>query len=163
MLLTNNFKIPYLPHIFDISSIIFQANIVITDAASYPTFLIINYDYEIFYKGLIRAFYFLYSPFIWDIKTLYHLVGLFDASLYFVLTYLIIKNFPNVWANSITRIFFWIFIGYILIHGLGVGNFGTGIRHRSKFVIILIILAAPKIKKLVLNSSKNYKKSIYFK
>ena len=38
---------------------------------------------------------------------------------------------------------------FIIIFGVGVGNFGTGIRHRSKFVIMLILLAAPKISKLI--------------
>tara|TARA_Y200000002_G_scaffold339231_1_gene309093 strand:+ start:76 stop:237 length:162 start_codon:yes stop_codon:yes gene_type:complete len=41
-----------------------------------------------------------------------------------------------------------ILLAYIFVFGLGVGNFGTGIRHRSKFVIIFILLAAPLIKKL---------------
>ena len=34
-------------------------------------------------------------------------------------------------------------------------NFGTVIRHRSKFVIILIILAAPKILKLIFKKTEN--------
>jgi hypothetical protein len=40
---------------------------------------------------------------------------------------------------------------------VGVGNFGTGIRHRSKFVIELILLAAPLIPKLALFNKKKIK------
>jgi len=50
-------------------------------------------------------------------------------------------------------------IVYVTIHGLGVGNFGTAIRHKSKFVVILIVLAAPKIHKFILSTQKKtYKK-----
>ena len=35
------------------------------------------------------------------------------------------------------------------VHGIGVGNFGTGIRHRSKFAVIFILLAAPLLKKII--------------
>ena len=44
---------------------------------------------------------------------------------------------------------FVLFIIYLIIYGIGTGNFGTGIRHRSKFVVILIVLAAPKIHKFL--------------
>lgn len=151
LLLTDQFKIPYLPNLFDLSSIIFKANIVITDTASYPSFLIINNNYELFTKVIIRAIYFLYSPFIWDIKTTYHMIGLFDAILYLILSFYVIVNWRNILNNPITRVFILLFISYLILHGLGTGNFGTGIRHRSKFVVILIILAAPKIKKFILN------------
>ena len=39
---------------------------------------------------------------------------------------------------------------YLLVFGLAIGNFGTGIRHRAKFVVGLIVLAAPLFTKLVL-------------
>ena len=35
----------------------------------------------------------------------------------------------------------------MLVFGIGVGNFGSGIRHRSKFVVLFILLAAPLLKK----------------
>ena len=42
-------------------------------------------------------------------------------------------------------------LAYLVVYGIGVGNFGTGIRHRSKFAIIFIILAAPLLPKIILN------------
>jgi len=47
-----------------------------------------------------------------------------------------------------------IFICYLIVYGISVGNFGTGIRHRSKFVVMLIILAAPKIHKFIFSNKK---------
>jgi VIT1/CCC1 family predicted Fe2+/Mn2+ transporter len=43
-----------------------------------------------------------------------------------------------------------ILFGYFFVFGLAVGNFGTGIRHRAKFVAALIVLAVPMLPKLVL-------------
>ena len=83
------------------------------------------------------------------IKTISHLIGLIDSFLYVILTIYIFKNWREIWANPITRVLIIIFIGYIIIYGIGVGNVGTAIRHRSKFVFILIVLAAPKIHKFV--------------
>jgi len=40
-------------------------------------------------------------------------------------------------------------LSYLFVFGIGVGNFGTGIRHRSKFVVMFILLAAPLLKKIV--------------
>lgn len=40
-----------------------------------------------------------------------------------------------------------------------IGNFGMGIRHRTKFVAALIMLAAPLIPRLVLLRRKSHKTS----
>ncbi len=159
LLLTGNIKIPYLPSLLDLESIIFKANAGINDIAAYPSWLIINNYYELFYKVIIKFFYFLYSPFIWDLKTPYHIVGLFDGTLYLILTFYVIKNWYSIRSNPYTYFFLILFVFYITIHALGVGNFGTGIRHRSKFVVLLIILAAPKMHKFIFSGNKKlYKK-----
>lgn len=154
MLLTDNISINYLPSLFDISAIIYKSNLGIHDIASYPSWLTVNNNYELFTKGIIKSFYFLYSPFIWDIKTPYHLIGLLDGTLYLILTFYIIKNWHIIWTNPITRIIVLILIAYIIVYGLGVGNFGTGIRHRSKFTVLFIVLAAPKIHKFIFSTKK---------
>jgi hypothetical protein len=154
MLLSNNISINYLPSLFNISAITYKANLGMYGTASYPSWLMINNSYELFTKNIIKSFYFLYGPFIWDIKLLRHLIGLLDGILYFILTFYIIKNWYAIWANPITRIIVLLLITYIIVYGLGVGNFGTGIRHRSKFAVLLIILAAPKIHKFIFSTKK---------
>ena len=49
---------------------------------------------------------------------------------------------------------------YIFVFGIGVGNFGTGIRHRSKFAVIFILLAAPLLKSFVFSKKKVNKLNI---
>ena len=33
-----------------------------------------------------------------------------------------------------------ILVSYVIAFAVGVGNFGTGIRHRSKFVVLFVLL-----------------------
>ena len=138
--------------LFEIENSFYQINNFMVDTATYPSWLTINDSFELFTKIIFKIFYFLFSPFIWDIKSSYHLIGLFDGTFYIILTMYVIKNRHSIWQNPVTRIFLLIFISYIVIYGLGVGNFGTGIRHRSKFVVILIILAAPKIHRFIFST-----------
>jgi len=157
LFLTNNYKIPYIgsiQNLFEIGSSLDKINIYVVDIASYPSWLAINDNSELFTKTIIKSFYFLFGPFIWDIKSSYHLIGLIDGTLYIILTIYVIKNRHSIWQNPTTRIFLLIFISYIAIYGLGIGNFGQGIRHRSKFVVMLIILAAPKIHRFIFSTHK---------
>ena len=162
LFLTNNLAITYMPNLYDLPSILLKSNVAIEflDARSaYPDWLIIKNNYELIPKTILKTIYFLYSPFIWDIKTNYHMIGFFDTMPYFVLTIYLILNKNAIWANPVTRIFIIMFFVYIIIHGLGVGNFGTAIRHKSKFVVILIVLTAPKIHKFVFSIQKKIYKS----
>ena len=43
---------------------------------------------------------------------------------------------------------------YVFAYSFGVGNFGTGIRHRLKFIGILIAIAAPKIARIKFSKIK---------
>mgnify|MGYP001158768490 CR=1 FL=1 len=152
LFLSNNIEIPYIGGIqtlFNLSGSIPKINNYMFDTAAYPSWLLINNNYELFTKGIFKILYFLYGPFVWDIKTSYHLIGLLDGSLYIILTIFLLKNWQTIWANPVGRFFILLLLSYIIIYGISVGNFGTGIRHRSKFVIILIILAAPKLHKFV--------------
>lgn len=122
--------------------------------ASYPEWTKIDSNSELFYKIPIRAVYFILSPFPWEVKKLSHLVGLFDSLLHATLIFLIILNFKVIWRDPALKNILIILLFYFVVFGVGVGNFGTGIRHRSKFVIELILLAAPLIPKLTLFKKK---------
>ena len=116
--------------------------------AAYPKWLIPKNLEEIIYLSPIRMIYFLYSPFPWDIKRLSHLVGLLDSLLYIYLSICFWKNREKCFQDPSLRFLILFFIISIFIYCWGIGNFGTGIRHRSKFVGILLALAAPRIIKI---------------
>ena len=72
-----------------------------------------------------------------------------DAFLYMYLVFLIFQNRKIIWKDPALRVLLIILLSYLIVFGVGVGNFGTGIRHRSKFVIMFILLAAPLINRLI--------------
>jgi hypothetical protein len=59
--------------------------------------------------------------------------------------------------NNLKYIFL-ILASYLIVYGVATGNFGTGIRHRTKFIIVLILLVAPWLPNFVFN--KKEKKTI---
>ena len=114
--------------------------------ASWPEWTKVNSPVEMIYKLPIRAIYLIFAPFPWDVSELRHYIGIADAFLYIYLSFLIFCNIKTIWRDPTLRIFLLILLVYILVFGVGVGNFGTGIRHRAKFVVIFILLAAPLLK-----------------
>ena len=110
---------------------------------------------ELIYKIPLRSVYFIFSPFPWDVKKPSHLLGVLDSFLYMILVYLIFRNIKVIWNDPALRIILIILISYIIIFGVGVSNFGSGIRHRSKFVIEFILLAAPLIPRFIIFKKKS--------
>ena len=149
LLSTKKIHISYLnsfERMVDLNVVQHQSKISTQGEASWPEWTIINSPIEILYKTPIRSLYFVLSPFPWDIKKNIHLIGLIDAWLYLYLSILILKNIKHVLRDPILRTILLILIAYLFVFGIGVGNFGTGIRHRSKVVFLFILLAAPYIK-----------------
>ena len=156
----SNLKIPYLgsfQELLNFDQFNQKVNVYFKGSLSYPFWLIINDETELFFKGIIKIFYFLFGPFVWSINEPIHIFGLFDGMLYMLFIFYLIKNWYLIWRNPVTRILLIILASYIIIYGMGVGNFGTAIRHRSKFIVMLIILGAPMINKFLLS----FKKKLY--
>jgi hypothetical protein len=98
--------------------------------------------------------YFVFSPFPWQIKKASHLLGVLDSLLHIFLVYLIFLNRKAIWADPALRIIFLILLAYLLVYGIAVANFGTGIRHRAKFIVMFILLAAPLLPKFTFSRKK---------
>lgn len=126
--------------------------------AAYPEWTIINSPVEILYKTPFRVLYFLFAPFPWSVKKGAHIIGLIDGLCYMILVFLILRNIKTIWRDPALRIVLIILFCYFCIFGIGVSNFGTGLRHRSKFFIELTILAAPFIPRFVFFKNKIKKK-----
>ena len=146
-----DFKVPKIGTITDFDKIkknILKKNIVTHRGdAKYPDWVIAKSENELIYKMPIKAMYFIFSPFPWEIKKTSHLLGMIDGFLHIFLVYLIIQNRKAIWADPTLRIIFFILLTYLLVYGVAVGNFGTGIRHRAKFIFMFILLAAPLLPK----------------
>lgn len=156
--LSNKISVPYLNDFefaSNLKNLMEKTRLATMGTAAYPEWTIISNPIEFLYKVPIRSFYFTFSPFPWDIKQISHLIGSIDSILYICLALLILKNIKVIWKDPALRIILIILLGYLIIFGVGVGNFGTGIRHRSKFTFLFILLAAPMINKLVFSKKQN--------
>ncbi len=147
-------KIKSVSQLFDIERLLVEISNRNINDAGYPEWTIPKTPIELIYKAPIRIFYFLFSPFPWDLSKTTHLIGLLDGIFFCLLFILIIKNFILIWDNKALRFIFLILLSYLLIYGISTGNFGTGLRHRSKFIPILILLVLPWIPKFTMKKNK---------
>ena len=155
--LSGKIYVPYLGDVkqtFNVDFILKKTVLNTKGTASWPKWTIPTSPSELLYKSPIRSIYFISAPFPWDVKEIRHLIGMFDAFLYIYLTFLILKNFKVIWRDPVLKVILIILVCYVIVYGIGVGNFGTGIRHRSKFTAMFILLAAPWLKGFIF-SKKN--------
>ena len=156
-----NLKIPKIGYLHDIAQIkqtVLNKNKSFRGTASYPEWLNSNTISDLVLKTPLKILYFTYSPFPWDVKKTSHLIGLTDGIFYLYLSYLILLNKKNIWRDPRSRVILLILLAYIVVYSIAIGNFGTGVRHRSKFVAIFILLAAPLLPKLITQKKKkNFK------
>lgn len=123
--------------------------------ASYPDWTVPGSAADYLWKPVVRGVYFLFSPFPWDVRAAIHLIGLLDALVFMFLVYKIWCNRKFLLSNKGARNIIIIIALLAIIYGLGVGNFGTGIRHRTKFAFILLALAGPLfVKRSYLSNKK---------
>ena len=149
--LSNKIYVPYLGNFknsIDIVNLQEKTKNATRGTASWPEWTKINSPIELVYKAPVRSLYLVFAPFPWDVSHSRHLIGMFDAFLYMYLSFLILKNIKVIWKDPVLKIILIILLSYLFVFGIGVGNFGTGIRHRSKFVVMFILLAGPLLRKI---------------
>ena len=101
-LLVNNIKVSYLGgfhQTINIKKLLRRTQMSTRGTAAWPKWTIANQPSELIYKTPVRAVYFLFSPFPWNLKSTNHLIGMLDAFLYMYLFYLILKNRKVIWKD----------------------------------------------------------------
>jgi len=154
---TNQISVPYLrnfEYILSTEVLKNKSSINVTGAAAFPEWTKVKVPHELFYKIPVRVFYFIFAPFPWDVTKTKHLIGMLDGILYLSLSLIILVNIKKIFSNFTLRIILAILVVYLITFSIGVGNFGTGIRHRSKFAFLFVFLAAPFIKNFILLRKK---------
>ncbi|WP_158298068.1 hypothetical protein [Macrococcoides caseolyticum] len=87
-----------------------------------------------------KSYYLLAKPFVMDIKGIPDLIAYAEKLLYVVPLILALIFYKRLIKNKpiIILIFFCLFLS--IVFGIGTENYGTGIRHREKFVFLLYII-----------------------
>lgn len=148
-------KIGTIDDILDFSRVTYMTSHTTRGDASYPEWLEIQNPIQMVYKGPIRSIYFLISPFPWDIRKTVHLIGLVDGLMYSFILFLMVINRKKIIEDPGLRNIFFVLACLIFVFAIGVGNFGTGIRHRAKFFIVFLLLIAPLIPKFIFYRKNN--------
>jgi hypothetical protein len=146
-------KIPYLgkfDDIFTFSRILFQTKVTNFGGSVYPDWLSPKSPLDFFLLIIPRLGYLLFSPFIWDLRAINHLLGFVDGLLYLFVFYWIAKGILfEKHKQIITRILI-ILIPLLVVYSWGVGNFGTALRHRVKFIPVFIAISTIYVPKITL-------------
>lgn len=104
--------------------------------------------HDVIWQAPIRSVFLLTKPFPWDIRNFGHLLVFFDALLWWFVIYLVwknrvaIKNNPAAFAILISCLI------SIVAFAYGTSNYGTGVRHRTKFIIMALVLVSPFIPRI---------------
>jgi len=92
----------------------------------------------------VRILHFLLSPFPWMISSLSDIIGAIDAIMYGILGFFTYKGLKK--SEGYNRILMLALLGIIIIEvftfAWGTSNYGTAIRHRQKFVCLMIAAGA---------------------
>jgi hypothetical protein len=137
-----------------VDTLVERASIMYTGDAAYPSWLIADTPMQFLLLLVPKLFYYLFSPFLWDISKFSHLLGMLDGVVFIMLFLSIYSHRKYITSNpqAFTLLVFVIFLS--LVFTIAVGNFGTGLRHRSKILPIVIIIAAPFIYRVLLFKKK---------
>lgn len=111
--------------------------------AAYLTGLSVSTPFDIVWQAPIRVAYFLFSPFLWDVRSPSHLFGLLDAFLYLVLTIQFLRHRKELMANPAVALLIGVLLALAFVYAYGTSNFGTAMRHRAKFYVAIVLIVAP--------------------
>ena len=153
---SSSLSLPYSSwlEIVKVDTLIWRTSIMAAGVAAYPSWLIADTPMQFLLLLIPKSLYFLFSPFPWDISKFKHFLGMFDGVVYILLFLSIYSHRKYIKSNNQAILLLVFIIFLCLIFSIAVGNFGTGIRHRSKILPIIIVLAAPFIYRALFSRRK---------
>ena len=144
---SSSLSFPYFTWL-NIDNLIVRVSYMNQGVAAYPSWIMAENLTQYILLLVPKLFYFLFSPFPWDITKFKHLAGMLDGVAYLMLFISMLSHSKYIKSNPQALILLLFFIFLSLVFTMAVGNFGTGLRHRAKFLPIIIILASPIIYQL---------------
>ncbi|MEP1897604.1 MAG: hypothetical protein ABJQ98_05580 [Alloalcanivorax venustensis] len=104
--------------------------------------------YDVFWQAPVRTIFLLTKPFPWDIKAPGHIIVFLDAMLWFSIIFLVLRNWTKIKENPASLAIILACSVSLVAFAYGTGNFGTGFRHRSKFIILALVVVAPLLPRI---------------
>jgi len=109
---------------------------------SFPSFLLGGSSARQFLLLPIRTAYLLFSPFVWEVRSLIDLAGFFDALIFLVMFWVIYRERTIISQNKAAHYLLIVVLFAAVLTSLGTNNIGTALRHRGKLTPVLIVLTA---------------------
>ena len=122
----------------------------------YPLWLIPNNFSELIFKTPLKLFYFLFSPFFWQIERPTYIFAFIDSYLLVLLFALILFNIKKIYKNEPFFVIFISFVIGLLLFALATGNFGTAVRHKYKLLPFVTVLFSVCISSRYVDKILNY-------
>jgi len=98
---------------------------------------------DLLFQMPLRTVYFIVLPLPWQIQNKMDAVGAFDAMLYTILIGFLIVRLKRIVKNAGSRAILIVSLATILTFAFATSNYGTAIRHRTKFIALLLVLLPP--------------------
>ena len=158
IILSGRFDLPKIGNIYETITFEFFVRVVSWQSSlenassSYGSWQVPNSPIDMIWITPLKFIHFFCAPFIWDIRELKYVVGLIDGTAYLFILYVMWSRRREILQNPSAKAVFIVLIVCIFVFSLGTGNFGTGIRHRAKFIFALIVLISPFIPQIRLLS-----------
>lgn len=121
-----------------------EVHVRATDRAAYLRNLVPGSYFDVAWQTPIRALYFYFSPFPWELESKLDLVGMVDALSYLGLFAFCVLSLHFILREN--RALFFSVLLILLIFSVtfawGTSNYGTAIRHRQKIAFLFIIISS---------------------
>lgn len=98
---------------------------------------------DIIWQSPIRILFFLLKPFPWDIRSVGHLIVWFDALLWLYIVWTIFAHRKEIKRNPAAMVLLFCCLVSIFAFAYGTSNYGTAVRHRTKFFVEMLVVVAP--------------------
>ncbi|MBB1406077.1 hypothetical protein H5079_10660 [Pseudoalteromonas sp. SG44-5] len=98
---------------------------------------------DMIWQAPIRGFYFLTKPFPWDVKSFGHFLVFLDALLWSMILFVLYQRRKIIMKNEAAIAILLCCFVCVLIFSYGTSNFGTAVRHRTKFLVEMLAVTAP--------------------
>jgi hypothetical protein len=133
---------------YDLSTLNYQLRVRGVGGAAYLTPFQYGSWVDAFLAAPVRAIYFLYAPFPTHVDGVFDLVALFELPLLLVLTVAAVRSLrARNWSTPVGALLGLVLVGGVVGYGLIDANFGTTVRHRIPFVVVLVVFAAPVVER----------------
>ncbi|MBN8442868.1 MAG: hypothetical protein J0M28_14385 [Thauera sp.] len=115
--------------------------------AAYLSGLAVSSPIDLVWQAPLRIAYLLFAPFPWNVSSPSHLFGLLDGMIYLFLTIVLFRHRKILLREKSAGLILAILFSLAFVFAFGTSNFGTGMRHRAKFYVALVVLVAPMLGK----------------